>query len=150
VQNFTGYGLPIFLSEYGCNHNTRDFGEVESLMHSNMTGVYSGGLMYEYTMEANKYGIVEIEGGQENGGKDQTGKRKELPEFAAYQSALKKFPAPSGDAGFTSSTKAAACPTADENWSVSSTALPAIPEGAKKVFFPSNLATFLICIPHDG
>ncbi|KAK4238551.1 glycoside hydrolase [Achaetomium macrosporum] len=134
VQNFTGYGLPIFLSEYGCNHNKRNFGELESLMHSNMTGVYSGGLMYEYSMEANKFGIVEIEGGQENGGVDQTGERKELDEFAAFQSALKKWPAPTGDGGYTSTTRAAECPTQDANWSVSSTALPAIPEGAKKFF----------------
>lgn len=101
-------------------------------MHSNMTHVYSGGLMYEYSMEANKYGIVEIEGG-ENSSPDQTGKRKELPEFAAFQSALSKWPAPTGDGGYTSTTKAAPCPTRDANWDVEGSELPAIPEGAKKV-----------------
>lgn len=134
VRNFTGYGIPIFLSEYGCNTNKRNFGELESLMHSNMTGVYSGGLMYEYTMEPNRFGIVEIKGGQENGGADQTGERKELPEFAAFASALKKWPAPAGDGGYTSTTKAAACPTKDEHWDVDSTTLPEIPQGARKYF----------------
>ncbi|KAK4125621.1 glycoside hydrolase family 72 protein [Parathielavia appendiculata] len=136
VELFTGYGLPIFLSEYGCNTNERNFGELESLMHSNMTSVYSGGLMYEYTMEANKYGIVEIEGGQENGGKDQTGERKELPEFAAFSSALAAYPAPTGDGGYTSTTTSQACPTADEHWAIEETTLPEIPEGAKKVCSP--------------
>lgn len=134
VEAFTGYGIPIFLSEYGCNTNTRNFGEIESLMHKNMTGVYSGGLMYEYTMEANKFGIVEIKGGQDKGGVDQTGDRKELPEFAAFASALEKWPAPTGDGGYTSTTKAAECPTQDDHWAVDTTALPAIPEGAKKYF----------------
>ncbi|KAL2020439.1 hypothetical protein VTK56DRAFT_8405 [Thermocarpiscus australiensis] len=134
VRNFTGYGIPIFLSEYGCNTNKRNFGEIESLMHPNMTGVYSGGLMYEYSMEANKYGIVEIEGGQDNGGLDQTGARKELPEFAAFASALKKWPAPTGDGGYTSTTKAVPCPTKDASWMVDTDTLPAIPEGAKKYF----------------
>ncbi|KXX73355.1 hypothetical protein MMYC01_209591 [Madurella mycetomatis] len=119
VRNFTGYGIPIFLSEYGCNHNTRNFGELESLMHSNMTSVYSGGLMYEYSMERNNFGIVEIEGGQENGFTDQTGERRELDEFEAFASAL---------------SRAAACPTADDHWIVDTTSLPAIPEGALRYF----------------
>ncbi|GAB1319252.1 1,3-beta-glucanosyltransferase [Madurella fahalii] len=134
VRNFTGYGIPIFLSEYGCNHNTRNFGEIESLMHSNMTSVYSGGLMYEYSMEPNRFGIVEIEGGQENGFRDQTGERRELDEFDAFASALERWPAPTGDGGYTSTTNAASCPTADEHWMIDTTSLPAIPEGALRYF----------------
>ena len=134
VKSFTGYGLPIFLSEYGCNANVRNFGEIEAPMSSNMTGVYSGGLMYEYSMEPNKFGIVEIQGGQDNGGKDQTGDRKELAEFANFATALKKWPAPTGDGGYTKATKAAACPTQDANWAFDGTAaLPTMPAGAKTV-----------------
>jgi hypothetical protein len=128
VRHFTGYGLPIFLSEYGCNHNRRDFGEVQALMHRNMTPVYSGGLMYEYSMGPNGYGIVEIQGNT-----DQTGDREELEEFAAFANALRKWPAPTDDGGYTSTTKAAACPTADNYWAVSSTSLPSMPDAAKKV-----------------
>lgn len=102
-------------------------------MHSNMTSVYSGGLMYEYSMERNNFGIVEIEGGQENGLTDQTGERRELDEFDAFASALSRWPAPTGDGGYTSTTRAAACPTADEHWIVDTTSLPAIPEGALRV-----------------
>jgi hypothetical protein len=134
VEAFRDYGIPLFLSEYGCNQNVRNFRELESLMHSNMTSVYSGGLMYEYTMERNDFGIVEIEGGQEDGGKDQTGERKELDEFAAFASAMKKYPAPTGDAGYTKTSKASECPTEDAHWAVGSATLPDIPEGALKFF----------------
>jgi len=133
VQNFTGYGLPIFLSEYGCIHNTRDFGEIESLMHKNMTHVYSGGLMYEYSMEPNKFGIVKIEGGDKNGGADQTGKRTELqPEFNNLVKAMKNFPAPSGDGGYSKERKASECPKPNDHWMIESSALPDMPEKAKK------------------
>lgn len=101
-------------------------------MHSNMTGVYSGGIMYEYTYEDNKYGIVSIQGGG-TGKTDQTGKRVENDDFAAFQSALKKFPAPKGDGGYTKTTKASKCPPADEHWDVNTTELPKIPKNAEKV-----------------
>jgi len=134
VEAFRNYGLPLFLSEYGCIKNARNFGELESLMHPNMTGVYSGGLMYEYSQEPNKFGIVEIEGGQDNGSVDQTGKRKELPEFSAFADALKKWPAPSGDGGYTKTTKASVCPTEDAKWAIGSATLPDTPPGALKFF----------------
>jgi len=131
VEAFKDYGIPIFLSEYGCNHNKRNFGELESLMHRNMTSVYSGGLMYEYSMEENKYGIVQIKGG-EKGSKDQTGERIELEEFAAFANALKKYPAPDDDGGYNPVSKASACPPADDHWDVHTEKLPAMPEGARK------------------
>ncbi|CAI4215238.1 unnamed protein product [Parascedosporium putredinis] len=125
VANFTGYGLPIFLSEYGCNTNKRDFGEVEALMSSEMTGVYSGGLMYEYTMETNKYGIVKI---------SSSGEVTELDEFANFRSALAKYPAPSGTAGATATTSAVDCPAQDAAWEVDPDILPAMPTTAEKYF----------------
>ncbi|KAH6634996.1 glycoside hydrolase family 72 protein [Chaetomium sp. MPI-SDFR-AT-0129] len=134
VKDFTGYGLPLFLSEYGCTANKRDFGELSALMSDKMTSVYSGGLMYEYSQEPNKFGIVEIAGGQDNGSRDQTGARKELDEFAAFAAALKKYPAPTGDGGYTSTTKSSACPTKDANWALDTTELPEIPTGALKFF----------------
>ncbi|KAH8893222.1 hypothetical protein GQ53DRAFT_717855 [Thozetella sp. PMI_491] len=130
VKNFTGYGIPIFLSEYGCTTNGRDFGEVAALMSSEMTGVYSGGLMYEYSMEPSGYGIVEIDGTQV----------KELGEFSKYASALSANPAPTGNGGFVSTTNSIACPTKNGNWLVDSTLLPAIPDGAK-AFFSSGAGT---------
>lgn len=123
VKNFTGYGLPIFLSEYGCNTNTRDFGEVASLYGTDMTSVYSGGLVYEYSQEPSKYGLVEISGSDVS----------TLPDFDALKSALAGTAAPNGDGGYNSTGGASGCPAYSEpNWLVKTDALPAIPEGAKK------------------
>ncbi|KAK6217406.1 glycolipid anchored surface protein [Colletotrichum tabaci] len=122
VKNFTDYGLPIFLSEYGCNTNTRTFNELEALMNDEMTGVYSGGLMYEYSMEANKYGIVEISGNNV----------EELDEYANFKSALSKYPTPTGDAGAAKTSHAVDCPTSDSVWMVDPTSIPTIPKQAEK------------------
>lgn len=92
-------------------------------MSDKMTGVYSGGLMYEYALEENGYGIAKLGPGS---------KVEEKPEFANFAKAMSKYPAPTGDGGFSKTTKAAACPTKDSNWLVDSTKLPAMPEGAKK------------------
>ncbi len=104
-------------------------------MNSEMTGVYSGGLMYEYSLEASGYGIVKIDGGSAD----------EQPEFAKYASALSANPAPSGNGGFTSTTNSVACPTKNGNWLVDSTLLPAMPDGAKAVS-DLNLARVMGCM----
>ena len=123
VKNFTGYGLPLFLSEYGCNTNTRQWQEVESLYSTDMTGVYSGGLAYEYSMEANKYGLVTISGNSVT----------ELDDFTALMTAFKNTPNPSGDGGYNQTGGASGCPTYNPpNWAVKDDSLPAIPSGAVK------------------
>ncbi|KAK0616076.1 Glucanosyltransferase-domain-containing protein [Bombardia bombarda] len=124
VKNFTGYGLPIFLSEYGCTTNGRDFGEIAALMSSEMTSVYSGGLLYEYAFEDNGFGIVKIPSVESTTVNEQS-------DFAKFAKALADNPAPSGNGGASSTTTSAACPTKDANWLVDSTLLPAIPDGAK-------------------
>ncbi|KAI1000759.1 1,3-beta-glucanosyltransferase [Podosphaera aphanis] len=120
VKNFTGYGLPIFLSEYGCNTNTRKFEEVVSLYGHDMTPVYSGGLVYEYTEEGSKYGLVTI--------KDDT--VIEGPDFLALKAAYAKTPNPSGDGGYDASGAASTCPPKSSNWDVADDSLPAIPNAA--------------------
>jgi hypothetical protein len=125
VKNFTDYGVPIFLSEFGCNTNTRDWREFEYLMDpTKMTGVYSGGLAYEYTMESNKYGIVEIDGSSV----------KKLTEYNNLKSALSKYPAPTGTSGAAASTHSNECPSSASNWEVDPTFLPAMPTQAQKYF----------------
>ncbi|KAM0285664.1 hypothetical protein ACHAQH_001370 [Verticillium albo-atrum] len=125
VQNFTDYGLPIFLSEFGCITNgERTFGEIESLMHRNMTSVYSGGMMYEYSMEDNDYGIVEIES---------NGDIEELDEFQNLADAFSRWPAPSGDGSPAhSTTQSVSCPTQDSLWEVDGDEIPTMPEEAEQ------------------
>ncbi|KAK8139562.1 hypothetical protein PG984_000685 [Apiospora sp. TS-2023a] len=121
VKSFKDYGLPIFLSEWGCITNGRNFEEMSALMDKEMTGVYSGGLLYEYTKEGNGYGIVDAKS------KDVTG-----PDFTKFKDALKKYPTPTGDGGAASTTHSSKCPPKDDDWLVENDSLPAIPDAAKK------------------
>ncbi|KAK8048734.1 glycolipid-anchored surface protein 5 [Apiospora phragmitis] len=121
VKNFKDYGLPIFLSEWGCITNGRNFEELSALMNKEMTGVYSGGLLYEYTKEGNGYGIV-----------DPTSKDVDGPDFKSFKDALKKYPTPTGDGGAASTTHSVKCPPKDDDWLVEDDSLPAIPDDAKK------------------
>ncbi|KAL9618719.1 MAG: hypothetical protein Q9160_006598 [Pyrenula sp. 1 TL-2023] len=124
VKTFTGYGLPLFLSEYGCNTNKRQFQEVADLYNENeMTAVYSGGLVYEYSMEGNKFGLVQINGDSV----------QELDDFTALQSAFKNTPNPQGDGKYNQTGGASGCPPKQApDWDVENDSLPAIPEPAKK------------------
>ena len=59
VSDFSNTSVPIFFSEYGCNHvQPRVFAEVEALYGPQMTAVMSGGIVYEYTQETSDYGLV--------------------------------------------------------------------------------------------
>lgn len=61
LEDFSSATIPIFFSEYGCNNiKPRTFTEVGSIYSSPMTGVFSGGLVYEYSEEPNEYGLVVI------------------------------------------------------------------------------------------
>ncbi|RDW62596.1 1,3-beta-glucanosyltransferase-2 [Coleophoma crateriformis] len=120
VKNFTGYSIPIFLSEYGCITNTRTFQETGALYNTEMTGVYSGGLVYEYSSEGNGYGLVTISGSTVTTGSD----------FTALQSAFANATAPSGDGGYLASGSPSTCPSQSSTWNVTSDALPAIPSAA--------------------
>ncbi|KAL8711909.1 MAG: hypothetical protein Q9225_007046 [Loekoesia sp. 1 TL-2023] len=62
VQMFSNTTIPVFFSEYGCNKvEPRLFTEVQALYGPNMTGVMSGGIIYEYVQEvSNNYGLVDL------------------------------------------------------------------------------------------
>jgi hypothetical protein len=113
--------MRVSLSEYGCIKAQRKFDEVKSLYSSDMTSVYSGGLVYEFTEEGSKYGLVKMDGDHVN----------ELDDFAALKSALAGTPAPSGDGGYKSSGSASECPSKSNTWNVTISAdeLPSVPSG---------------------
>lgn len=61
VSDFSNTTIPIFFSEYGCNQVTpRTFTEVGAIYSAPFSGVFSGGLVYEYSQEPNNYGLVTI------------------------------------------------------------------------------------------
>lgn len=110
------------LSEWGCITNGRSFQEMQALMSTQMTGVYSGGLLYEYSVEGNGYGIVTLSGNSVSEG----------PDFSKFATALSSYPAPSGSGGFTTTGNSVACPPKDNNWLLDDNNLPAFPDGAKQ------------------
>lgn len=123
VKNFTGYGLPLFLSEYGCIKGKREFKEVASLYSTQMSSVYSGGLVYEYSEEGSGYGIVKIEDGSVIKDTD----------YEYLQSALSDASDPPGDGGYNATGGASTCPQRQApDWDVEGNALPAIPEPAER------------------
>lgn len=59
IAQFSNTTIPVFFSEYGCNKiSPRVFSEVPVLYGPQMTGVMSGGVVYEYSEEPNNYGLV--------------------------------------------------------------------------------------------
>jgi hypothetical protein len=109
------------MSEYGCITNNRTFQEVAALYNTEMTGVFSGGLVYEYSEEGNGYGLVTISGDTVIPNAD----------YTYLSSAYAQQTNPSGNGGATSTSAATTCPTESSEWDVSGDALPAIPSAAE-------------------
>jgi hypothetical protein len=106
---------------------------LQALYNKDMTSVYSGGLVYEYSAEGNNYGLVTIKGATVAEG----------PDFAALQTAFKGTANPSGDGGFNSTGGESICPSwSAKNWDLLNDLLPDIPFGAAAVC-PSNLSRII-------
>jgi hypothetical protein len=59
TAEFANYSVPAFFAEYGCNTvQPREFTEVGAIYGTNMTSVWSGGIVYMYFQEANDYGMI--------------------------------------------------------------------------------------------
>ncbi|KAF2838407.1 glycoside hydrolase family 72 protein [Patellaria atrata CBS 101060] len=125
VRTYSNYSIPLFLSEYGCITNTRQWKEIKTLYSDSMTGVYSGGLVYEYTEEEAGYGLVEVQSDT---------KVRELEDFSTLKAAFKATPEPRGDGGYRENGRASQCPPQSDTWDVSGSELPEIPTPAKAFF----------------
>ncbi|KAF8544194.1 Glucanosyltransferase-domain-containing protein [Trichophaea hybrida] len=107
VEDYTDYSLPVFFTEFGCNESPpRLWEEIGSLYNANMTNVFSGGLVYEYSQETNNYGLVDI---------SKTGQAKTMKDYTSLAQAYKKagtdIPLPSGH---TAPTRPSTCPAEDD------------------------------------
>lgn len=90
-----------------------------------MTGVYSGGLVYEYSQEDNGYGLVTISGTSVSTNDD----------FTSLKTQLASNPAPSGDGGYSTSNGVSTCPASSDTFDLTAFTgeeLPALPSGASK------------------
>jgi len=58
-KNATGYPIPIFFSETGCNTPApRTFDDQAAILGSEMDGTWSGAIIYEWIEETNDYGLI--------------------------------------------------------------------------------------------
>lgn len=63
AKSFNDANIPVIFSEYGCNQNSpRTFDEVSHGLYDGLKDTFSGGLVYEFSEEANSYGLVTING----------------------------------------------------------------------------------------
>lgn len=109
------------MSEFGCITNTRTFTEVAALYNTEMTSVFSGGLVYEYSEEGNGYGLVTIDGDTVTPN----------AQFTALESAYSAQANPTGLGGATTTSAVSTCPTASSEWEPTNDDLPAIPAAAE-------------------
>lgn len=84
VNDYVDYSLPLIFSEYGCNAmSPRPFQEIEAVYSSEMTNVFSGGLIYEFSQEPNYFGLVEM---------DPNGNVYLLEDFNILRTQYKQYP----------------------------------------------------------
>lgn len=58
-KNASDYNLPIFFSETGCNTPApRTFDDQSAIFGNDMSGTWSGAIIYEWIQEANNYGLI--------------------------------------------------------------------------------------------
>ncbi|KAJ3143839.1 1,3-beta-glucanosyltransferase gas1 [Irineochytrium annulatum] len=109
--------IPLLVSEYGCNMiRPRKFSEVAAIYGPQMTPVWSGGVLYEFTNEDNSYGIVNISHGTS------------VPtvEYTYFKNALQAVH-PKLERADSVSSSPATSPAVDSAWLGSST-LPPTPD----------------------
>nr|P56092.1 RecName: Full=Protein EPD1; AltName: Full=Essential for pseudohyphal development 1; Flags: Precursor [Candida maltosa]BAA21103.1 EPD1 [Candida maltosa] len=120
TDDYKNLGIPIFFSEYGCNEVTpRKFQEVGTLFGSDMTDVWSGGIVYMYLQEENNYGLVSVSGSSVS----------TLQDFNSYKSEILDISPSSVQASAESASGVSrtSCPTNTDNWEAS-TELPPTPD----------------------
>ena len=135
TAEFANYSVPAFFAEYGCNTvQPRQFTEVQAIYGDNMTGVWSGGIVYMYFQEANDYGMCRtysalrtLESNLNTGLVSISGDTaSKLPDFTALSKQLAlATPSSTASADYTvTNTQAQACPATGADWAASSNLPP--------------------------
>ncbi|KAF2031508.1 beta-1-3-glucanosyltransferas-like protein [Setomelanomma holmii] len=121
VQFFSDYPVPVFFAEYGCieglsgGPTSRPFTEV-AVLYGNMTDVFSGGIVYEWFMGDNDYGLVSLVN---------SASASPYPDFTSLQSQLATVsPTITMKSTYTPSNSAPACPSVGTSWQAKASPLP--------------------------
>jgi hypothetical protein len=124
VDFFSEYPVPVFFAEYGCIEGLEDAGgpthrpftEV-AVLFGNMTEVFSGGIVYEWFMGENNYGLVELT--------DNDASVSPYPDFTSLQSQLARVtPSPTQLSDYSATHTAPACPSVGNSWEAQASPLP--------------------------
>ncbi|KAJ2721805.1 1 3-beta-glucanosyltransferase gel4 [Coemansia sp. Benny D115] len=125
TKNMTDYTIPSLLTEFGCNViRPRTFPDVKSLFGSDMSGTFSGGIMYEFTEEDNNYGIVKVSYGKSN-----VEKTEDYDNFKKAYAAVNPKGVKMAD--YKPAGKPSVCPQVSSVWKVKSDTLPPTPSAAR-------------------
>jgi hypothetical protein len=120
VQFFSSYPVPVFFAEYGCivglsSPTSRPFTEV-AVLYGNMTDVFSGGIVYEWFMGDNNYGLVSVVN---------SATASPYPDFTSLSSQLAKVsPTITQRSAYTPSNSPPACPSVGASWAAQASPLP--------------------------
>lgn len=124
MQAYGNYSIPLFLSEFGCNKVTpRPFTEVAAIFSSQMSSVFSGGLVYEYSNEVNNYGLVLISSDNLSVTTNQ--------DFTNLKKQFASVSLPSGSGGAQTGLPHSNCPAISSTWNATDV-VPDTPKGALK------------------
>lgn len=103
-----------------------------------MTPVFSGGLVYEFTQETSKYGLVQIS--------DNGTSAEKLVDYDNLKKMYEATAAPTGNGGFQENLPAEKCPAQTSLWEASNT-LPDLPSSASGYMVClTSLPAFIFCI----
>ncbi|KAK4114809.1 carbohydrate-binding module family 43 protein [Canariomyces notabilis] len=123
VEFFSNYSVPVFFAEYGCNlpdgAEGRIWDETTALYSDEMTGVFSGGIVYMYFQEANDYGLVTVKNDEATTMKNYDALKTVMSSVAPSSTAMDSY---------QPTNSPAACPPISNTWKVKGNALPPTPD----------------------
>jgi hypothetical protein len=140
VSFFSNFSVPVFFAEYGCNTPNgaegRTWEETTALYSSEMTDVFSGGIVYMYFEETNDFGLVSVSGDDVS----------TMDNYNNLKTKLKAVsPSSTSSAAYTATNTAQACPAVGTTWQAASV-LPPTPDSALCDCMFSSLS----CAPASG
>lgn len=112
TEDFRNYSIPLFMAEYGCNEpRPRPFTDVAAIYGKEMSDVWSGGIVYMYFEEDNKYGLVTAKNGKVETNDDYDNYKEQILKVKPDTVSLSSYDA--------SDLKPRQCPPVGDDWEAS-------------------------------